>query len=134
MQAAAPSVGFERSRNVRIDNVDTFVAESGAGPAIVFLHGNPDTHDVWTDVVARLAPSHHCIAPDLPGYGDSKAPADWDVALDNQAAFVKGLFDALGLAKAHLVIHDVGGTFGLAFATLHPERLASLTIMNSSFF
>jgi pimeloyl-ACP methyl ester carboxylesterase len=125
---------FPRHRTVRAGNVDAYVAEAGDGPPIVFLHGNPDTHTVWGPVVARLSSRFRCIAPDLPGFGESRAPADLDCSLDGQAAFVRHLLDALELPRVHLVVHDVGGPHGLAFASQSPERLASLTIFNTNFF
>jgi len=125
---------FTRRQIVSVRGVDTHVAEAGEGPAILFLHGNPDTHHVWSAAVARLAPAHRCLAPDLPGFGASRAPADFDCALASQAAWVEALLDALGLPRVHLVVHDVGGPYGLAFASLQPQRLASLTIFNTNFF
>ena len=121
-------------RSVDVGRVATNVAEAGRGPDVVLLHGNPDTHHVWTPVIERLAPKHRCIAPDLPGFGKSHAPDDFDCSLDNQGAWVAGVLDALGLSRVHLVVHDVGGPYGLAFASKHPERLASLTIFNTNFF
>ena len=118
--------------NVR--GVETHVKAAGAGPDVLLLHGNPDTHRVWDAVVERLAPHHRCIAPDLPGFGASKAPRDFDCSLANQAAWVAELCDALGLARVHLVVHDVGGPYGLAFASKHADRLGSLTIFNTNFF
>jgi haloalkane dehalogenase len=124
---------FPRRRTIRIGEVDTHVTEGGEGPPILLLHGNPDTHTVWSAVVSRLG-GYRCIAPDLPGYGKSVAPRDHDCSLDNQAAWTKGLLDALELDKVHLVVHDVGGPHGFAFASKHPERLKSLTIFNTNFF
>lgn len=112
------------------------VAEAGAdrgGDPIVLLHGNPDTHAVWRGVVAHLAGRHRCIAPDLPGFGRSRAPATFDVTLEGVGGFVEHALDALGLAKVHLVIHDVGGTYGNAFVSQHRERVRSLTIFNTNF-
>ena len=136
MQAPAEVVPqvFERARTLRVNNVDAFVADTGAGPDAVFLHGNPDTHEVWSEVIGRLGPFMRCFAPDMPGFGRSRAPRGFDCSLANQAAFVEGLVEQLGLRKIHLVVHDVGGLYGLAFAALHPERIASLTIFNCSFF
>lgn len=125
---------FSGQRAVDVRGVSTHVAEAGAGPDVLLLHGNPDTHAVWEPVVDRLAPAHRCIAPDLPGFGKSKAPADYDCSLENQAAWVAGTLDALGLSRVHLVVHDVGGPYGLAFASKHPERVRSLTIFNTNFF
>jgi pimeloyl-ACP methyl ester carboxylesterase len=123
---------FTRNATAKVGNLDIHVAEAGDGPPVVLLHGNPDTHSVWARVVDKLAPAHRCIAPDLPGFGRSM-PADFEFTLDNEAAFVRGLADALELPRMHLVVHDIGGPFGLAFATLHPERIASITIFNTIF-
>src|SRR5262245_55054773 len=99
----------------------------------MLLHGNPDTHTVWSYTIERLASRFRCIAPDLPGFGGSRAPDDFDCSLASQAAHVRGLADALGLDRFHLVVHDIGGPYGLAFATETPERLRSLTIFNTMF-
>jgi pimeloyl-ACP methyl ester carboxylesterase len=125
---------FTSQREVAAQGVATHVAEAGKGPDVVLLHGNPDTHSVWGPVVERLSSHHRCLAPDLPGFGASKAPEDFDCSLANQGAWVAALLDGLGLQRAHLVVHDVGGPYGLAFASEHPDRLRSLTIFNTNFF
>lgn len=125
---------FTRHIEVEAAGVATCVATAGAGPDVVFLHGNPDTHKVWEPVVERLAEAHHCVAPDLPGFGASKAPEDFDCSLANQGAWVAAVLDALELGRVHLVVHDVGASYGLAFACEHADRLRSLTIFNSNFF
>lgn len=125
---------FTRHRTLRAGSVDTYVAEAGDGPPILLLHGNPDTHTVWSEVVARLAPRFRCITPDLPGFGRSRAPDGFDCSLENQAAFVRNLLNALELDRVHLVVHDIGGTYGLAFAAQDAPRLNTLTIFNTSFF
>lgn len=128
-------MGFDRSRTIRVGCVDAHVAEAGAAtaPPIVFVHGNPDSSDVWSEVATRLAPEAWCLAPDLPNWGASIARERFACSLDNQAAYIKGVVDGVGLDRFHLVVHDIGGAFGLAFATLYPERLRSLTMFNTSF-
>ncbi len=108
------------------------VAEAGSetGAPVLFLHGNPDTHAVWATTVERL-PELRCIAPDLPGFGRSAAPDDLSLAAQGEA--VHALVTALGVERIHLVAHDVGGMYGLAFAALHPGSVASLTIFNTVF-
>jgi pimeloyl-ACP methyl ester carboxylesterase len=125
---------FQRERTVRVGDIETLVGETGDGPPVVFLHGNPDSHTVWSGVAARLAGKFRCIAPDLPGFGRTSLPAEFSYSLFEQAGWVKGVFDALELPRAHLVIHDVGGVFGCAFAADHGDRLLSLTIGNTLFF
>ena len=124
---------FERSRVVKVGSVDAHVAESGAGEPIVLVHGNPDSHDVWSEVAVRLAPRARCIAPDLPNWGRSVAHGRFDCGLASQAAYIAGVLDALELSTVHLVVHDIGGAFGLAFATEHPDRIRTLTMFNTSF-
>jgi pimeloyl-ACP methyl ester carboxylesterase len=97
---------------------------------MLFLHGNPDTHDVWGSTVARLG-TFRCIAPDLPGFGGS-APGEGHT-LEHQSAWVQRLVEGLALEPFHLVCHDIGGVYGLAFACDHADRLRSLTICNTIF-
>jgi pimeloyl-ACP methyl ester carboxylesterase len=132
---SAPSEGFSAHRAVRVGPVTTHVAEAGEGVPVLMLHGNPDTHTVWAGLASRLTRrgALRCIAPDLPGFGASAAPDDLDCSLAAQSRHVAGLLDALSLERVHLVVHDIGGMYGLAFASEHPERLHTLTIFNTSF-
>lgn len=123
---------FPRSRWLKSAGVNTFVAEAGNGPPIVFLHGNPDTHETWSGVVSRLKDDFTCYAPDMPGYGQSDSQAD--CTMDQQVAWVDGVLSGLGVEKPHLVVHDVGANYGLAFVSKHPGRVGKLTIFNCNFF
>ena len=127
---------WARTRTLDVLGVSTPIFEAGpeGAPPIVLLHGNPDTHAVWNAVVSQLAATHRCIAPDMPDFGASVAPPDFDVSLSGQSRFVDALWGALELPRANLVCHDVGATYGLAFASEHAERLSSLTILNANFF
>lgn len=112
-----------------------FVNQVGRGEPLLFLHGVPDSSDVWADTIAKFSSSYHCIAPDLPGFGRTYAAGDFDYSLESLANFVEELLSQLRIAEAvHLVIHDIGGIVGLAFAVAFPERVKSLTIMDTTFF
>ena len=123
---------FEKSRRLSCAGIDTFVAETGSGPPLVLIHGNPDTHDVWSYVVERLKSDFTCYAPDVPGFGESAIQDPCD--LDRMADWVAALLTELKVDKPHLVIHDVGGTYGFAFAAKYPERVGKLTAFNGTFF
>lgn len=111
------------------------VREWGAGAPVLFLHGNPDTCEVWDGVAVRMAHRHRCLAPDLPAFGQSALPPDFDSSLEGMAAWVNDLTDALGLVQPlDLVVHDFGGIFGIAWAVLHPQRVRRMCIMNTVFF
>lgn len=125
---------FTTQRTVRAGSIEVRVGEVGSGPAMLMLHGNPDTHDCWSPVARQLSAKYRCIAPDLPGFGGTAMPASFACSLREQADFVRDLVAALGLERFHLVVHDVGGPYGLSYAAEHPEKLASLTIFNTLYF
>jgi pimeloyl-ACP methyl ester carboxylesterase len=120
---------------IHSQDVETYVTEQGAGAPILFLHGAPDSSAMWAGVFARLGPGYWAIAPDLPGFGRSLAPARFDYSLENQARWVEGVAAALKVREpVSLVMHDFGGHFGLAWAVSHPERVRRLVISNTNFF
>jgi pimeloyl-ACP methyl ester carboxylesterase len=109
--------------------------DRGTGPPVLLLHGNPDSHRLWDGVVERLAPRFRCLAPDLPGFGRSVAAPGIDDSLPALARFVDRLVDALGVEEPlHLVVHDLGGPYGLAWAVEHPDRVRRIVVTNTLFF
>ena len=104
------------------------------GPTVLMLHGNPDTGAIWEGVASRLAARFHCIAPDLPGFGGSEEAPGYDASLEAQARFVKGVLDALAIGDpVFLVVHDIGGPYGLAWVCEEPERVRRIGIANTMF-
>jgi pimeloyl-ACP methyl ester carboxylesterase len=123
------------STTVMSQNVQTYVAQAGAGSPILFLHGAPDSSAMWNGLIGQLSDNYHCIALDLPGFGQSVAPANFDYSLENRARWVEGVVNALGITEpVSLVMHDFGGHFGLAWAIRHPNRVRRLVISNTNFF
>ncbi|SDF91480.1 haloalkane dehalogenase [Limimonas halophila] len=107
--------------------------ESGNGPAVVLLHGIPDTGEAWRPVAEALAPHFRCVAPDLPGFGQSAPPTRLD-PLDGFAAITEGMLQRMGTPRPFdLVVHDVGGAYGLAWAVRYPDAVRRLVILNTSF-
>lgn len=120
-------------RTVARDGVSLALVEGGdrAAPTIVFVHGYPDTKEVWMPVLQRLASEFHVVAYDVRGAGQSSAPHGpgaygLDVLTDDFAAVCDTVAPD---ARVHVVGHDWGGVQGWEFATsprLH-GRLASFT-------
>lgn len=99
-----------------------------AGPPLVFLHGAAGGHYVWLEQLAGLKDDHRLVLFDLPGHGASEpAPTPPDVA--GHARFVLGLLRALGLSRAVLVGHSMGGAIALAAALAEPARVAGLVLL-----
>ncbi|TDE90882.1 alpha/beta fold hydrolase [Occultella glacieicola] len=98
-------------------------AHEGAGPSVLFLHGGNIPGWMWHDQVEAL-PDHHCLVPDLPGFGASAA-LDWtslaDVA-DRAAAIVADRADG---GRAHVVGMSMGAVVGTVLTARHPEVVHS---------
>jgi pimeloyl-ACP methyl ester carboxylesterase len=121
--------------NLVVAGARTYVKTTGEGSPVLFLHGNPDTSDVWEAVADRLARQHRCFAPDLPAFGRSESPASFDASLDGLATWVDRLVAALDLTRpVDLVVHDFGGLFGIAWAVRYPDKVRRLAILNTVFF
>ena len=81
-----------------VQSVEIYLIDQGSGIPTLFLHGYPDSADLWSDIVTRLSPHYRCLAPDLPCCGRSSAPDDFDFSLNNLAGFVDNLVGAPRLA------------------------------------
>lgn len=106
--------------------------EAGSGPLVVLLHGFPEFWWSWRHQIPALADAgFRVVAVDMRGYGQSDAPPSWrDYHLTHLAADVAGLITALGEEKAFVAGHDWGAAVAWAVATLHPERVERLAILN----
>jgi len=103
-----------------------------AAEPIIFLHGFPESHRTWRQVLPNLAQDFRVYAPDQRGFAGSDKPErveDYRVqcVVDDLIA----LADALGLGRFTLVGHDWGGAASWAAALKHPERIARLVVVNA---
>jgi haloalkane dehalogenase len=115
-----------------VEGVRSFVREEGEGDPVVCLHGVPSSSFLWRKVLAGLAGRGvRGIAFDLPGLGLADRPADYDYTWTGLGGFARAALDALGLERFHLVVHDVGGPVGFEVAAAAPERVRSLTVLNT---
>jgi pimeloyl-ACP methyl ester carboxylesterase len=103
---------------------------SGAGPVVVLLHGLGADRTVWADIHARLAGSCTVISLDLPGHGRSDPPPG-DYSTGCYACTVRDVLDALGIERATLVGHSLGGGIAIQFGYQFPERCAGLVLVAS---
>jgi pimeloyl-ACP methyl ester carboxylesterase len=112
------------------------VLEAGQGPLVLLLHGNPDNAEEWVPAMRELSRDYRCVAPDLPGYGKSpEPPAGFDYSKAAQIAFVDALLAALKVSERFtMVVHDVGGVMGIAWAGANSGRLRALLITNTVAF
>ena len=105
---------------VQANGAALHVARTGAGRPLLLLHGWPEFWLTWEPVMTRLADRFTLYAPDLRGFGDSDKP-EGPFGPDQQAADMLALMDALGLAQAGIVGHDVGGALMQPLARQAPD-------------
>lgn len=104
------------------------MGDEGTVP-IVFAHGFGGDLNNWLFTTEKLSERHAAFALDLPGHGASSK--DVSSFADLVAAFT-GFLDAVGVERAHLVGHSMGGAVTLRVAADHPDRAASLTLIDSA--
>jgi pimeloyl-ACP methyl ester carboxylesterase len=98
---------------------------AGAEP-ILYLHGVPTASWQWEPFLARTGG----LAPDLPGFGRSAKPNDFDYSIPGYDSWLERFCDQLGLERVSLVVHDWGAV-ALAFAQRCPERIERLVLFSS---
>lgn len=127
--------GFS-SRLVDAGDVRIHVRTAGEGPAVLLLHGYPQTHLIWHRVApALVARGHSVVLSDLRGYGDSDKPAP---AAPEHADYSKRtmardqwlVMRALGFERFAVAGHDRGGRVGHRMALDHPESVTALAVLD----
>jgi pimeloyl-ACP methyl ester carboxylesterase len=109
-------------RTVQVAGLDVHVRQAGDAP-ILYLHGVPTHSHDWVPFLERFGG----IAPDLPGFGRSAKPGDFDYSIAGYDAFLEELVAALGLDRLTLVMHD-WGVVGLALAQRVPDRIERMVM------
>ena len=138
MTHASPADAFHGVTH-DIDGVAVYCVDTAptasTDPTVVAVHGIPESSYAWRDVAAAVGGSGRMVIPDLPGFGQSDKPADYDYSLAHQSRLLEVLLErVVPEAPIHLAVHDIGGPVGLMWAIRNPERVASLLILNTTLF
>jgi len=103
----------------------------GAGDPVVLVHGFPMSSRLWHGVIRDFIPGHRLIVIDLPGYGRSDPPHLGASNSAGHAAAIRALLDDLGVARAILVGHGLGGTAVQAVMAQWPERVSGAVLIST---
>jgi pimeloyl-ACP methyl ester carboxylesterase len=119
-------------RRFTAGGVTSFVREQGQGAPVILLHGVPTSSFLYRKVIPVLAEQGlRGVAFDFPGLGLADRPSRLDYTWSGLANWTGEALDALRIERCHLVVHDVGGPIGCEWAVGNPERVLSLTVLNS---
>lgn len=119
-------------RRFAVGDLESFVLDRGDGDPVLLMHGVPASSYLYRKVVPALAERGlRGVAFDMPGLGLADRPEDFDYSWTGLGRFAADAVDALGLDRFHLVVHDIGGPVGFELAAAMPERVQSLTILNT---
>ena len=125
--------GFER-RRIQVSGASINLVHGGQGPALLLLHGYPQTHCIWHRIAPRLAQKFTVVAADLRGYGDSSKPTGLpDHSNYSKRALAQDqveVMQALGHETFFLVGHDRGGRVAHRLALDHPRRVNKLAVLD----
>ena len=119
-------------RPFQAGGVESFVREEGDGVPVVLMHGVPASSFVYRRVATELASRGlRAVAFDLPGLGLAARPTGFDYSWSGLARWTGAAIDALQVERCHLVVHDIGGPIGIEWAIHNPDRVISLTALNT---
>jgi haloacetate dehalogenase len=125
--------GFTPFR-ITTEEIEIAGVKGGTGPALLLLHGHPQTHAIWHRVGSALAERFTVVAPDLRGYGDSSKPAGTsdhvNYAKRAMARDQIALMRSLGFEQFFVVGHDRGGRVGHRLAVDHPSAVRRLVVLD----
>ena len=112
-------------RRERVEGLEVHWRQAGDVP-VLYLHGVPTASFDWIPFLERGGG----VALDLPGFGNSAKPAEFDYSIEGYADFLEGFVDTLALERLALVMHDWGAV-GLALAQRRPELIERLVLFNT---
>lgn len=122
----------------RIENAEIFyrVAGDNDNPAVLLLHGFPSSSSQYRELIPLLAKDFYVIAPDFPGFGQTKAPGrdEFEYSFDHIARIVDQFTEKLGIDRYAMYVFDYGAPVGFRLAMWHPERITAIVSQNGNVY
>lgn len=117
---------------IHLENTRAFVYEKGAGETVICFHGVPASSFLYRKLIHELAAKNlRAISFDLLGMGLSDRPEDFNYNWTNLGEWTLELINALELTNFHIILHDIGGPIACEIISKIPERVLSVTILNT---
>ena len=121
---------------IQVDNVEVFYREAGPSdaPVILLLHGFPTASHMFRDLIPLLADRFRLIAPDLPGFGQTKSPprGEFEYTFDHLAEVIEGFTVAMSLHQYAMYVFDYGAPVGYRIAMRNSDRIWAIISQNGN--
>lgn len=123
-----------RHRTVNVDGVEVFYREAGRpdAPALLLIHGFPNSSFGFHQVMSPLAEVARVVAPDLPGFGLTEVPDGYTYTFDGIGRTIDAFTRAVGLERFFLYVHDFGAPVAYHLALTHPDRILGLVVQSGN--
>ncbi len=124
---------FAKGTQLDVPNTaSTRIWRQGSGPTVVCLHGVPASGYLYRKVLPELANRGlEGVTLDFPGMGFAERPDNFDYSWTGLSIWLEKALDAASIDSFHLVVHDIGGPIGFDLIRRIPDRIQSLTVMNT---
>ncbi|KAF2154534.1 soluble epoxide hydrolase [Myriangium duriaei CBS 260.36] len=126
------TVNFKGPQSSGQASVHYIEAGSTSSPILLLLHGFPSSSYQYRDTIGLLADSYHVLAPDLPGFGLTTVPEDFEYTFDNLYAVISAWIAILALKNLAIYIFDYGAPVGLRYATANPQNVKAIITQNGN--
>lgn len=118
-------------KTITFKNSSVQYSDTGKGTAVVFLHGFLENSTMWDTFIPELSKKNRVITIDLLGHGKTD-PVGYVQTMEDNADLVHTVLQELGVRKAVLAGHSMGGYVALAFAELYPDKIKGIALINST--
>lgn len=123
-------------KTILIDDFEVFYREAGdkSYPTLLLLHGFPSSSHMFRDLIPLLSKRFHLVAPDLPGFGNTRLrpKRDFTYNFENLSKVISGFTEALQLERFGIYVFDYGAPVGLRLALNHPEKISAIISQNGN--
>ncbi|KAL9071208.1 MAG: hypothetical protein Q9161_004385 [Pseudevernia consocians] len=113
-------------------SISYIAAGSPTLPTVLLLHGFPSSSNQFRNLIPLLSNTYHVLAPDLPGFGLTTYPPDYDFTFDNLAHTISAFLTALNIGTYAMYIFDYGAPVGLRLALAHPSSIKAIISQNGN--
>ena len=121
-----------QGRILEVEGANTVLWRLGQGETVICVHGVPTSGFLYRKLLPELASRGlEGVTLDLPGLGLADRPADFDYSWSGFATWYLKAIGAAGITNFHLVVHDIGGPIGFDVIRRVPDRIKSLTVLNT---